>query len=127
MTIQRWPSSSPGRSRTVSDGERVWTVANATDAAAGFDTQARQSLAILESHLQAAGSARSHILSIQVLLADIGDRAAFDAVWQAWIGPDPAHWPQRACYQAGLAPGLLVELIAVAAAASTPQRASTLP
>jgi hypothetical protein len=29
---------------------------------------------------------------------------------------DPAHWPQRAVYQAALAPGLMIELIAVTAA-----------
>lgn len=97
MAIQRWPSSSPGRSRVVSDGGRVHTVANATDANAGFDEQVRQSLAMLESHLQAAGSARTHILSLQVLLADIADRPAFDAIWTPWIGPDASHWPQRAC------------------------------
>ena len=76
-----------------------------------------QSLAALEAHLLEAGSSRSRLLSIQVLLADIADRPEFDRHWLAWIGPDPDHWPQRACYQAALAPGLLIELIAVAAAA----------
>jgi enamine deaminase RidA (YjgF/YER057c/UK114 family) len=115
MSIERWPSASPGRSRAVAHGGLVWTVANAADPAAGFEAQVRQSLQMLESHLQAAGSARTRLLSLQVMLADIATRGAFDALWREWIGADPAHWPQRAVFQAGLAPGLLVELAAVAA------------
>ena len=33
----------------------------------------------------------------------------------AWISPDPATRPQRACLGADLMPGLLIEMIAVAA------------
>lgn len=118
MDIQRWPSSAPGRSRTVAFANLVWTVANATDAMADFETQVRQSLDMLESHLVAAGSSRAHILSLQVMLTDIENRAAFDAQWQPWIGADPAHWPQRACFQASLATGLQIELVATAAQAA---------
>ena len=121
MQILRWPSSGPGRSRVVAHAGMVWTVANATDPASDFEAQVRQSLQLLEAHLRQGGSARTHLLSVQVMLADIGDRNAFDAIWRDWIGPDPAHWPQRACFEAALAPGLRVELVAVAAsAAATP-------
>ena len=115
MNILRWPASGPGRSRTVAHAGLVWTVANARDASADFDTQVAQSLQMLDAHLQEAGSGRARLLSLQVILADIAQRGAFDRHWQEWIGPDPAHWPQRACYQAVLAPGLQVELLAVAA------------
>ena len=37
-----------------------------------------------------------------------------DAEWCEWIG-DTANWPQRACVQAALAPGTLVEITVVAA------------
>lgn len=122
MPVERWPSSAAGRSRTVAYGGLVWTVANATDAGAPFDIQVSQSLQMLEGHLQQAGSARTHLLSLQVILSDIANRGAFDLQWQAWIGADPAHWPQRACFESGLAPGLLVELVAVAAPVSAAQR-----
>ncbi|MFT7775815.1 Rid family hydrolase [Roseateles sp.] len=115
LAIQRWPASGPGRSRTVACSGLVWTVANATDATAPFAAQVAQSLRVLNAHLAEAGSSRARLLSLQVMLADIADRAEFDALWQEWIGPAPAHWPQRACFQAGLAPGLRVELVAVAA------------
>ena len=39
-----------------------------------------------------------------------------DAEWCEWIG-DAANWPQRACVQAALAPGTLVEITVVAARA----------
>lgn len=120
--IERRPGRQPGRSRSVTFGPLVWTVANATDAGAGFDEQVAQSLQMLEAHLCEAGSARTHLLSVQVILADLADRPAFDRQWLAWIGQDPAHWPQRACFEAGLAPGLRVELVVVAAPATAPQR-----
>lgn len=124
MQVTRWPSRSAGRSRTVAAGGMVWTVANATDATATLDQQVEQALSMLDSHLSQAGSARTHILSLQVFLADISDRPAFDKLWLPWIGPNPAHWPQRACVQAALAPGLRVELVAVAAQASAAQNVS---
>jgi len=123
VIIQRWASTAQGRSRSVAYGGLVWTVANATDISAGFETQVAQSLAVLESHLTEAGSARTHLLSLQVILMEIANRDAFDQQWREWIGPDPAHWPQRVCFQADLAPGLLVELVAVAASASAGQSA----
>lgn len=113
--ISRWPAGAPGRSRTVRHGDTVYTVANARQAGAPFADQLTQSLAMLDAHLREAGSSRSRLLSIQVLLVDIADRPAFDGHWTAWIGADPDHWPQRACHQAALAPGLLIELVAVAA------------
>ena len=76
---------------------------------------------MLEAHLAMTGSARTHLLSLQVMLTDISNRGAFDALWKQWIGSNPEHWPQRACFQAALAPGLLVELVAVAAPASVGQ------
>jgi enamine deaminase RidA (YjgF/YER057c/UK114 family) len=121
MTINRWASNARGRSRTVAYDGLVWTVANATDPSADFETQVAQSLAMLEAHLTEAGSARTHLLSLQVILTEIANRDAFDQQWWEWIGPDPGHWPQRVCFQADLAPGLLVELVAVAAPASVAQ------
>ena len=115
-TIERWPSGAPGRSRTVRHGGTVYTVANARRVPAPFADQVLESFAMLDAHLAEAGTSRSRLLSIQVLLTDIAQRAEFDRHWLAWIGDDPSHWPQRACWQAALAPGLMIELVAVAAA-----------
>ena len=124
MQVERWSSSNPGRSRTVAYGNMVWTVANAADTSLGFEAQAAQALGMLDAHLREAGSARTHLLSLQVLLSSIEDRGTFERLWQEWIGPDPEHWPQRACFQATLAPGLLLELVAVAAPRSAGQLAN---
>ena len=113
--IERRAGSAPGRSRSVACGDIVWTVATASDRSKPFAIQAAESLDRLAALLEEAGSARTRLLSLQVLLADMADYAAFDALWLAWIGADPQHWPQRACFQAALAPGLRVELVATAA------------
>jgi enamine deaminase RidA (YjgF/YER057c/UK114 family) len=127
MEVERWAGAASGRSRTVAYGGIVWTVATAADATGSFESQAIQSLRALESHLEQAGSARTHLVSLQVLLTDIENRPAFDRLWQEWVGSNPEHWPQRACFQAALAPGLLVELVAVAAPKSASQRSNPLP
>lgn len=36
MTMARWPSGAPGRSRTVSSGGLVWTLVNTRDRVDGF-------------------------------------------------------------------------------------------
>ena len=115
MTIQRWPSSGPGRSHTVAHQALVWTVANARNLQGGFAQQVLETFRVLDAALLAANSCKERLLSVQVVLANIADRAAFDALWCEWLGPNPAHWPQRAVYGAALAPGLLVELIVTAA------------
>ncbi|WP_423837557.1 Rid family hydrolase [Variovorax terrae] len=122
MQVDRWPSSAPGRSRVVSCAGLVWAVANARDPSQPFEAQVAESLQMLGAHLQEAGSAKTHILSLQVLLSDIAKRSVFDSLWQEWIGSKAEHWPQRACFQAELAPGLQVELVAVAAIASASQQ-----
>jgi enamine deaminase RidA (YjgF/YER057c/UK114 family) len=48
-----------------------------------------------------------------VYLTDINCKAEMDEVWNEWIGPKE-NWPQRACVQAGLAPGVLVEITVIA-------------
>jgi enamine deaminase RidA (YjgF/YER057c/UK114 family) len=117
MNIERWPAGSPGRSRTVAAGPWIWTVANVSRPGVAFEEEVRDCLELLDRNLKEAGSDRTRLVSLQVILADIADRTAFDALWCEWIGTNPAHWPQRACFQAGLAPGLRVELVAVAVSA----------
>jgi enamine deaminase RidA (YjgF/YER057c/UK114 family) len=113
MSIQRFPGPAPGRSRAVVHADLVFTVATAPGASPSVQEQTRQVLARIEQGLVDAGSAKTRLLSATVYLADISHKAEMDAAWNEWLGPE--HWPQRACVQVGLAPGVLVEISVIAA------------
>ena len=72
-------------------------------------------LAKIDSLLAEAGSDKSKLLSVAVYLPNIADFAAMNSVYDKWI--DPQNPPSRACVEARLAaPGLRVEIVAIAAA-----------
>ena len=78
-----------------------------------LEQQTHEILAKIESLLAQAGSDKSKLLSVTVLLPHIIDFDALNSVYDAWI--DPANPPARACYEARLAdPDLRVEMTAIA-------------
>lgn len=115
MTIDRWRGSATGRSRMTAFGPLLYLVANTDDSASDFPAQAKRTLELLDANLRDGRSNRSRLLTVQVLLQDIRDKPAFEALWQDWIGPNPEAWPQRSCYEVVLTPTLLIEIVAVAA------------
>lgn len=74
MEIERWPGSAAGRSRASGFDGLLWLVASARDPAADFRAQVVQTLSALDASLRHAGSDRSRLLSVQVLLADIASK-----------------------------------------------------
>jgi enamine deaminase RidA (YjgF/YER057c/UK114 family) len=114
VTIERWRGSAAGRNRAVRHGGVVYTVATAPGA--DIKTQTRAVLAAIDANLADAGSDKTRLLSVQIFLADLSQKAAMDDVWNDWIGSDWRNWPQRACVGAPLAPGALVEIVVTAAA-----------
>ena len=116
MTIQRWKGDAAGRNRAVRHAGIVYTVATAGSAGPDIKAQTRASLEAIERNLNEAGSDKTRMLSVQIFLADMAQKAAMDEVWNAWIGPDWQTWPQRACVGAPLAGGTLVEIVVKAAA-----------
>jgi enamine deaminase RidA (YjgF/YER057c/UK114 family) len=75
-------------------------------------TQTRQALERVDRLLAVAGTNKSHILAVQVWLADMSLLAAHDAVWNEWVHPAA---PVRACVRADLwRPGMLVEIMVTA-------------
>lgn len=88
----------------------------AEDPSADVAAQTSQVLAAIDRLLAETGSDRTRILQAQVFLADIGDFAAMNAVWDAWV---PAgHTPARATVEARLAaPQYRVEIKVIAAQA----------
>jgi enamine deaminase RidA (YjgF/YER057c/UK114 family) len=76
--------------------------------------QVKQALAEIDTLLRKGGSDKSRILSAVIWLADIGDFAAMNAVWDAWVAPGQA--PARATVQARLNdPDMKIEIMVVAA------------
>ncbi|CAN7614111.1 RidA family protein [Bosea sp. LjRoot9] len=81
---------------------------------ASLTEQTQEVLALLEETLEAAGSGKERILSVQIFLTNIKAIGEMNAVWDAWVAPGNA--PARATVQAELAsPGYAIEITAVAA------------
>jgi enamine deaminase RidA (YjgF/YER057c/UK114 family) len=86
----------------------------ADDASADVKGQTQQILKRIDGLLATCGTDKTRLLSAQIWLTDIGNRAAMNEVWTAWV--DPQQLPVRACVEAKLAdPRLLVEIMVVAA------------
>jgi enamine deaminase RidA (YjgF/YER057c/UK114 family) len=76
--------------------------------------QVKQALAEIDALLKKGGSDKTRILSAVIWLRDIGDFAAMNAVWDAWVVP--GQTPARATVEAKLAgKGLEVEIMVEAA------------
>lgn len=113
--IERVPSGHAGRSRSCAYANIVYTVATSADTSLDIVGQTHQALAALSTNLEGLGSHTSRMLSAQVLLADMGSKPVVDEIWARWIGDNPQHWPQRACYGVDLGGKLLIEIIVTAA------------
>jgi enamine deaminase RidA (YjgF/YER057c/UK114 family) len=114
MTITR---IKPGKrlSAAVRHNDTLYVAGQvATDRNGTIEQQTRETLATIDAILAEAGTSKSKVLSVQVLLNNIADFAAMNSVYDAWLDPD--NKPARACYEARLAdPALKVEILCVAA------------
>ncbi len=83
----------------------------------GLEGQTRRVLSNVDEILAAAGCTAADIVRVTLLLADIADFKAVDAIYAAWL-PDPAVAcrPARTALQAAALPaGALLELEVIAA------------
>ena len=84
----------------------------ARDSSLDISGQVRDVLEQIDAVLEAHGTDNSRILQAQIWLKDIGDRAALNTIWSAWLPEGQA--PARAAVQAVLAdPAWLVEIMVV--------------
>lgn len=84
------------------------------DATQDMRGQTRQVLGMVDRLLAEADSDKSRLLMVQIFLADIGDIAVMNEVWDAWV--EPGHTPPRATVQARLAdPRWKIEIVVTAA------------
>lgn len=86
----------------------------ADDVSVNIQGQTRQVLESIDALLAQAGSDKSKILHAQIFLPELGDFAAMNEVWEAWVVP--GHTPTRATVQAALAnPKWKIEVVVTAA------------
>jgi 2-iminobutanoate/2-iminopropanoate deaminase len=83
----------------------------------GLEAQTRRVLANIDAILSAAGCTNEDIVKVTLLLADIKDFKAVDAIYAAWLpGVGITPWPARTAFAAlGLPAGARVMLEVVAA------------
>jgi enamine deaminase RidA (YjgF/YER057c/UK114 family) len=113
MTVTRI-GVGPRMSEAVIHNGTVYVAGQVGKPGADVRTQAKQALAEVDRILAAAGTDKTKILQTIVWLADIGDFAAMNEVWDAWVAP--GHTPARATGEAKLAtPDYKVEFIVTAA------------
>jgi enamine deaminase RidA (YjgF/YER057c/UK114 family) len=75
--------------------------------------QTKDVLAQIDTLLEIHGTDNTRLLQAQIWLKNIGDRAALNEVWSAWLPESLA--PARACVEAVLAdPKYLVEIMVTA-------------
>jgi enamine deaminase RidA (YjgF/YER057c/UK114 family) len=117
VTIHRTGGGPYKFSQVVVHGDVVY-LAGQVAGADGFNKpvrdQIRMVFARIDELLESVGSDRTKMLSVTVLLKDIGDFGVLNEEWDAWVDPDAL--PARATFQAPLAaPDILVELVVTAA------------
>jgi 2-iminobutanoate/2-iminopropanoate deaminase len=77
----------------------------------GIEAQSRQALDNLRLCLQAAGCELTDVIKVNGYLVDLGDFAVYNEIYGEYFKPP---YPARTTVGAALAPGLLVEVEAVA-------------
>lgn len=76
--------------------------------------QTQQALAQIDQRLAEAGTNRSRLLSATIWMQDVNRNVGeFNEAWNAWLAP--GRQPARACVQAVLQGGAMLEISVVAA------------
>jgi len=107
----------PPYSPVIVSGDLVYTagqVAHGPDGGVvegGIADQTRQVLSNLRACLEAAGCSLDDVLKVTAFLADLGDFPGYN---EAYVEFFSEPYPARTSVQAGLPPGVLVEVEAVA-------------
>jgi 2-iminobutanoate/2-iminopropanoate deaminase len=107
----------PPFSPVVISGDLVFTAgqvaydATGTLVEGGIEAQTRRALENVRTCLEAAGCTLDDVVKVTAFLADLGELAGYNDVYREFFD-EP--YPARSSVQAGLPPGVLVEIEAVA-------------
>lgn len=114
--ISRFGTGARASIATVANGTGYFAVTPKApyDGNLSMPEQARQLFEKAEARLAEVGSSKEGLLFCAIILKDVSEVAAFNAVWDEWVA-DIAP-PARACFEANMAnPDLKVELIMICA------------
>ena len=100
----------------VVHGGTAYFVEVADDPEQDIGGQVRQILSQIDARLGQVGANRMQLLQVLIYLADLADGPVLNELWDSWV-PE-GHAPARACVQAGLSPGYLIEMVVTAAVRS---------
>lgn len=118
--IARFGGSARAALATVANGTGYFAVTPQApyDPTLTTAQQAEQLFEKAQARLVEIGSSKAEMMFVAILLKDVSEVAAFNAVWDEWVA-DVAP-PARACFQAELAnPDMKVELIIIANCTAT--------
>ena len=107
----------PPYSPVVISGETVYTAGQIANdprgnlVAGGMAEQARRTLENVRSCVEAAGCTLDDVVKVNAYLADLGDFPAYNEVYVEFF---TQPYPARTSVQAGLPPGVLIEIEAIA-------------
>ena len=98
----------------VTHGDTIYLAGQVGTAGASVTQQTQDCLDKVDALLAEAGSSKERVLQATIWLADMGDFAEMNAVWDAWVPEGRA--PARACGESKLAtPEFTVEILIIAA------------
>lgn len=105
-------------SQAVEHGGLVWTSGQIGDPDTSLAEQTQSCLAQIEALLTEAGSDKTHIIKMEIWLADLSHFKEMNRIYEAWI--DDENPPARATCEARVrADGTLIEVVATAAVTET--------
>jgi enamine deaminase RidA (YjgF/YER057c/UK114 family) len=117
MSIKRIDPGPRMSSVVVHNGVAYLAGEVASDPKGDITAQTEDVLRSIDESLAWAGTSKSNLLRAEIFLANIGDFAAMNKVWDAWV--DPNATPARATIEARLArPEYKVEIMVIAAVES---------
>lgn len=112
--IRRFGNSRRWSDVVVHAGVARW-VEVAEDMSGDAPSQIAQVLQQIDATLAQIGADKTRLLQVLIFLVDLKDSGVLNELWDAWV-PRGAP-PIRACVQAGLGAGCLVEMVVSAALA----------
>ncbi len=111
------PVPKPPYSPVVVSGDAVYTAGqtgvddDGSLVEGGVAEQTRQTLENIRACVEAAGCTLDDVVKVNAYLADLGDFPAYNAVYVEFFSKP---YPARTSVQAGLPPGVLIEIEAIA-------------